>query len=160
MDVEEQFRRTVSDYKGGAPALAPRVDKSVTSLQHEANGTGAAKQGLKDSLKIMKVADDYRILFAMAAECGFRCERLPSVADAGGNTAEHGANVAAEFADVLRAYSRTIADGRVSLNELREVRHEIGGLVAALQHMEAHLAARHQVDIEDRPLYAPLRAAA
>ncbi len=47
----------VSDYRGGAVALAPLMGKNPATLSHEVNPNyGAAKLGLEDAIKLSNLA--------------------------------------------------------------------------------------------------------
>jgi hypothetical protein len=151
-------------YPGGAEALAPRLGKAPGSLCHEVRPpkSSSAKLGLVDAVEIMELADDTTPLQLICARFGGMFVRLPQLNEAHENTMAHTARVAAEFADVLRVVSETMADGRVSANEVREIERQSGELFTAVQRMLTHMQALHEAgkppEVE-RPLYAPLRAA-
>jgi len=143
MNIDDAAYHTVHDYPGGAAALAPRMGKSASSLSHEvkppANST--AKLGLRDAQRIMVFTGDLRILQAQAAELGQLCLPMPTVSDAGDQSAEHLSALAREFADVLSDVAMTLADGKVTDNEMARIERSFGEMVAAGQKMLVHLGA-------------------
>lgn len=137
----------IHDYPGGANALAPRIAKNPTTLCHEARGQGTAKLGLADALKMSAMTGDPRILNAFAGELGYAVIPLHASAAAEGGLERLG-QLAQEFADVVRTTGTALADGRVTVTELKRVEREWADLVACGQGLIAHLA---QVNAEGRP---------
>lgn len=155
MNVLDAAYHTVHDYPGGAAALALRLGKSCSSLSHEVKppAGSTAKHGLLDAVKIMQLAGDYRVLHAIAAQCGGMFVPLPELAEE--SPCAHGvARVAREFADVMGEVASSMADAVVSDNELARIERAWGELLQAGQGMLAHIAALNEAG---KP--APLRVA-
>jgi hypothetical protein len=132
-------------YPGGATALAPRLDKSSTTLCHEVRPPhgSSAKLGLMDAIEIMELTDA-RPLQLICQRFGGMFVPLPQLGSQHENTMAHTAAVATEFSDVLREVSIKLADGHVSDNDLRSIQKEWGELLSAGQAMLAHLAALNE----------------
>lgn len=155
VDVMDAARNVVEDYPGGAVALAPRVSKTPATLSHEVHESGFAKLGLRTAVKITKRTRDLRILNAFAADCGCMVLPLPSaLAVEGSDSMALVSKLAGEFNDVVQAYVKAMADGKVKGNELHDIRRQWGELQVAGQRLVAHAEALHEAG---RP--AHLRAA-
>ena len=150
MNVRDAAYHLVHDYPGGAEALAPRLGKRANSLSAEvtpnpvlgSHGRPAAKLGLLEAMAIMQMANDHRVLHAMAAELGYLNIPLPQVLDEdedsdAATAAQRLGDLAREFAEVMGAAVAGLADGRLSDRELRQVEHEWGQLVAQGQSLLA-----------------------
>lgn len=148
MNVRDAAYHLVHDYPGGADALGPRLGKRGSSLSAEvsmhpvtnADGRPTAKLGVADAMKAMHMSGDHRLLHAMSAELGYLNVPLPPMpgdeddAD-GAAAAQRMGELAREFAEVMGAAVTTMADGRVSDNELARVEAEWGQLVARGQQL-------------------------
>lgn len=136
----------VKDFVGGAAALAAMLpNKSGTTLSHEINPhCHHAKLGLDDAVRISVLANDPRILHAFAAE--MNCLVIPlAVPDPGGQCAfARTAALAREFGELMGELTTTLADGQVTLNELRRTEREAGELVAALHLVLAEVRGIHE----------------
>ncbi len=137
----------VHDYPGGSIALAPRIDKSSTTLSHELTQTGSSKLGLMTALKITQLTGDMRILNAFASNCKCMVIQLP---DEGMevNSYQQLANLAREFSEFVQSVSESVSDGSVTDNELDRVRQELGQLVVAAQKIDSHLAS---INLNSKP---------
>ena len=103
--------------------------QAASTLCHELDPDYAmAKLGLADAVKITKRTRDLRILQAFAADCGQYVLPLPDL-EAGGDVTEHIIRCTKEFSDYLQAFSASMADGRVTDNELARCQKELGELV-------------------------------
>jgi hypothetical protein len=150
MNTLDAARYLMRAYPGGADSLAPRLDKSSTTLRHEVAAHGAYKLGLLDAEEITQMALEQHvpnamaILHAMATNCGAMVIALPSghtaVADA---TYQDLAAAAKSFADFVAVSAQAPADGRVTGNELRDVDRELGALIACAHRVRGGLAAMH-----------------
>lgn len=130
-DVYDAFYLTVHEYKGGPAALAPRCGLNANTLQLKANPNVETHQpNLKDAVAVMVGACNYRVLHAMAAAVGHVA--LPVVQVAEGDVAERLAAIGAEVGDVFREATATIRDDRITANERRRMRKEVGEAIAAL----------------------------
>ena len=145
MNVLAAAYNVVSDYKGGAAALAPLLGKVGSTLSHEVSPTcPTAKFGLLDAVKITAFSGDWRILQAFAAEVGALVVPIHSNAGGEADTLAALGRMAKEFADLVSATGETMADGKVSDNELTRLERETGDLVAAAQHVLALARARNE----------------
>lgn len=145
MNVLTAAYNVVSDYRGGAVALAPLLGKSPSSLSHEVSPTCAhAKLGLLDAVKITAFSGDWRILHAFAAEVGALVVPIHSNAGGEAETLAALSRMAKEFADLVGATGLAMADGQVSDNELALLEREAGDLVAAAQQVLALARARNE----------------
>lgn len=132
MDLVDVAALTV-EAAGGAKAVAGRIGKGVSALQHELNPAlgGNFKLGLRTAETIMHRTGDYRILQAMAQNCGFMVLPLPQLGEESSEISDKMADLAREFADVVGAVATAIRnDGKVSDNELHEITRQWSELMA------------------------------
>lgn len=123
----------VHDYPGGSKSLAPRLNKSQHTLNHEVAGDGSAKLGIVDACKITQLTKDMRILHAFAEACGHLCIPMPgAVAIQNGNVMQALAESSREFAELCQEVCGVMADDDVSDNDLARVEKARGELVAQL----------------------------
>lgn len=135
MNVMTAAYNVVADYPGGAVALAPQLGKNPATLNHEVSARSThAKFGLADAVKVTHFTGDWRILEAFASEVGALV--IPIAGHAGGEVEALG-KMAREFAELVGVTGETMADGRVSDNELARLEGEAGDLVAALNRVLA-----------------------
>lgn len=133
----------VHDAPGGAAALSVRLGRNPATLSHEISGHGSAKLGLVEAVKITLMTGDIRILNAFAASCGCMVVPLPAV-DASGSTVTQIGQLAKEFGDVVNEVMLSVADGRVSANELHRCEREFGELVACGQVVMQQIRTLHE----------------
>lgn len=122
----------VHDYPGGSPSLAPRLNKSPTTLSHEVTATGTAKLGLIDAVKITGLSGDLRILQAWAIEAGQMLVALPSISGQSEECLAMVSSMAKEFSDLLSVAAESLADNNVSDNEIERIEREAGELFSAV----------------------------
>lgn len=148
MNLADAIYATVHEYPGGAESLGPRLGKRGTSLSaevqirtaaevaamHEAGRT-VPKFGVLDALKTMRFANDRRILTAMALELGCMVVQLPELDADETPAAADVAQVAERFSKLMGGVVLSLADNRVTDNELHEVERQASILVAATQRM-------------------------
>lgn len=148
MNVLDAAHHVVNDYPGGAQSLAPRMGKAASSLSHETTGSGTAKLGLLDAVKITQLTGDNRILHAYAQACNALVIPLAAPnSDTPDHVFERMAQVAKEFSDVITAVSHAAADGRVTGNELATVEREWGELVQVGASLMGMLQAMHAAGV-------------
>jgi hypothetical protein len=127
MSVRDAAYHTVHDYPGGSAALAPRMGKTPSTLCHEVAPRqmpgSTAKLGLLDAVALMEMTGDHRIMHAVAQRLGGMFVPLASVDDEA-RDASHLADLAREFAHVVEAVASSLADGRITDNELGRVTRE------------------------------------
>lgn len=120
-------------YPGGAAALALRMGRNATTLQHELRGTGTAKLGLEDAAALTAFACDRRILAAWAAEEGQLLLPMPVISDVDASQCMRRLSATAqEFADLVAVATADLSDNQVSDNELARIEREASELYAAI----------------------------
>lgn len=145
MQVLDAAYHVGNDYPGGSTSLAPRMGKGASTLSHETTGTGNAKLGLIDAVKMTQLTGDLRILHAYAEACGAIVIPLPAQAhEASADVFTHLADTAREFSDVVASISAAAADGKITRNELASVEREWGELVSQGASLVSLLQAKHQ----------------
>lgn len=122
----------VHDYPGGSKSLAPRLNKSSSTLSHEVAGEGSAKLGLVDAQRITQLTGDHRILHAFAESCGCLVLPLPSTNEDCGHVLQRLAQTSREFSDLCAEVAASLSDGRISDNELERIELERAELLAEL----------------------------
>lgn len=132
----------VHDYD--TEALARLLGKARGTLCHEVNPPqgSSAKFGLLDAVRVTLKTRRYDILFAYAEVCNFVCTPLPAAIEGDASTQEilvKSSTMAKEFADSVAVLNQSLADGRVTGNELRQFDEE------SLQMIEAVIAVRNAV---------------
>ncbi len=155
MNVADACFHTVHDYPGGAESLGPRIGKRGTSLSAEVQQRSAAdvaamqaagrtvpKFGILDAERVMKLSKelgrpDLRILSALAASMGCMVLQLPEMDGEESPAAADVAEVAREFGALMGRVAQSLADGKVTDNELAEVERQAGVLIASMQHLLA-----------------------
>lgn len=142
MSVADAAFHTVHGYPGGAAALGLRMGKSNLSGEVNPN-VKTAKLGLEDAVRVMLLADDYRILYAMAADC----RHFPPVPMPDGLSLDATpcmqtlSETAKEFSDVVSTVAAGLADGRVTDNDLADALREWSELIVKGQVLMQQLAA-------------------
>ncbi len=135
----------VHDYPGGAPSLAPRLNKSPTTLCHEVTATGTAKLGLLDAVKLTGFSCDLRILQAWAMQAGQMLLPLPSDGKQSDECLAHVSSSAKEFSELIAAAADSLVDGQVSDNEMDRIEREAGELFAAVHGLIKSMRERNQL---------------
>lgn len=147
MNSLDAARYLMRAYPGGADALAPRLDKTPTTMRHEVAGSDKYKLGLVDAEAMTQMAieahvpNPLAILNAFAANCGAMVVALPNMSFAEGSTFEDLSSAAKEFAEFVSVAASAAADGKVTGNELRDVDRELSHLMACAQRVRNGLAA-------------------
>lgn len=145
LDVMDAARNLAEDYRGGAVALAARIDKNPNTFAHELGEQATAKLGLRTAVKMSKRSGDLRILNAFAAELGCMVLQLPEALMVEGNDAARDLGaMAKEFAEVVAEVMQSQSDGRVTENELAAIRRQWAELLAAGQKTLHTLAQQHE----------------
>lgn len=145
MSLIDAAFNVVHDYPGGAMSLGPRVGKSTTTLSAEVAGSGSAKFGLVDALKVTQLTGDLRILQAFALACGQMLVPLPNdyVVSDDASTLALLARMSKEFGDVVVQVAVNLNDGVVTDNGLRKVVREAGELIAVVHAVCVSMQARN-----------------
>ena len=138
--------RVVHRYPGGADSLAPRLtSKSSTTLCHEVKGTGTAKFGLLTAVEVTDFSGDLGILQAWATHAGQMLLPLPSLPGTEDDDCmQRLAASAKEFGEFMAEVSTTLADGKVSDNELARIEREAGEMFATVRATLEVLRQRNQ----------------
>lgn len=148
MNAEIAALNLVQDFKpGGASALGPLIGKAAGTLSHEVDPNfRGAKLGLADAVKLTLITGDRRILEAFAAEAGCIVIKVhdPAADMEGGEAMAALGRVAKEAADYVALTCDSLADGRVTENELLRLEREAGELMGAVQGVLALARARHE----------------
>lgn len=142
MSVLDAALNLARSYPGGARALGSRMGKSNLADELNPNVRGA-KLGLEDAVTMQLLAEDYRVLYVMAAELNhFPPLRLPE----GPGPAEDAcmrtlSGMVKESADVVSATVEALSDNDVSDNELARFDKEWGELIMKGQLLRQQMAA-------------------
>lgn len=144
MSVADAAYNVVHDYPGGAAALQVRMGK--TNLSGEVNpNVKTAKLGIEDAVTLQILANDYRILYAMAADCRhFPPLPMPDGLDlAEDQCMRTVSELVKESADVVTATVESLADHEVSDNDLARFERECSELMVKLQQLRQQLARKN-----------------
>ncbi|MBI3096367.1 MAG: hypothetical protein HYY97_15975 [Rhodocyclales bacterium] len=145
MNTIDAAHRICAEFPGGAEALAHRLHMRPAVLRAKCNPNGPAngstyQLGIIDAARMQAVAGRFDILHAFADECGFMATPLPYVH---GDDLPHAlATTCAEFGDYLREVDRAMKDGRVTLNEVKRLEHELTEMMAAAVALQAMLTGK------------------
>lgn len=125
-------------------SMARLLGKARGTLCHEVSPPqgSSAKFGLLDAVRVTMKTRDYRVLLAFAEVCNFACLPLPTVVEGDASTQDilaKSSAMAKEFAESIAVLNQSLADGRVTGNELRRFDDE------SLQMIEAIIAVRNAV---------------
>ena len=122
---------TAQDYPGGVPALALRMGVSANTLQHKLNVNNTTHRlTLQEAEQLLHLTGDTRITQALAAVTGG--VYLSQQALEQSTPMAQAMCLVKEFGDVLGSVNAAVADGVVTLNELRQCEREVAELMAAL----------------------------
>jgi hypothetical protein len=90
------------------------------------------------------VRDSLAPLTAAAVNAGAVLFKLPESPPEGSPTFKCLADAAKQFGDFMSTAAEALADGKISLNELRDIERKFGALVAMGQTSIANMAAIHE----------------
>lgn len=134
----------VRQYPGGIAALAARLGKNPQVLAHKTNPNRRDfNLSVEEAVEIQAMAGDYRILFAMATDLGFRCVKLEADIDRGGVMENLSASVA-DMGNLMTSVSSSIADGLVTNPEMADIDNRLAQLQNHLVELRGHLAANNR----------------
>lgn len=144
MSVSDAAYNVVHDYPGGAAALQLRMGKSNLSGEVNPN-VKTAKLGIEDAVALQILANDYRILYAMAADCRhFLPVPMPDgLEQSDEQCIKTVSELVKESADVVTATVESLADGEISDNDLARFDRECGELMVKVQQLRQQLATKH-----------------
>lgn len=161
MDVLTAAFNVAHDFEGGVVALAPRMGKNPTSLNQEVGRVGMAKLGLNDAVKMTLVTQDFRILDAYNLVCGRMSVPLPELLDLQNDDCMRAlAETSREFGELCSEVCKSLNDGTINDNELKDIQREAGHMIATLNGLVAAVTARNREGKPGQGVQAPaLRAA-
>lgn len=146
MNIIDSAYQTVHDYPGGSESLAPRIGMSPAVLRNKVNPNNSTHHlSLAEANSIMGVTGDDRLLHALAAEHGYTLQRTD--APESGSVICAFLEVAAQKGDLSELIRDTLADQRVSPNELAAIER----VCAAMQAATAALAAAARAAVMPAP---------
>ena len=147
--LRDQALNLARAYPGGAAALALRMRKNPTTLNHELVGQGSAKLGLEDAATITALTGDLRVLEAWNAEHGLVVIRMPQLPTGPvGSCLDKLSSTAREFSELVTEVAADMGDNRLSDNELQRIEREAAELLAAVHQLLG--AARELNALEHR----------
>lgn len=121
MNVIDAAHKTVHDYPGGSPSLAPRIGMSAAVLRNKVNPHNEVNHlTLAEADELMAVTGDHRILHALAAQHGYVLQKADDVT-AGASLLQVllSANAAeGNFDSVLQ---EALSDGKITPNEMKAI---------------------------------------
>lgn len=136
--LESAIYSTVNGYvdpvtkQRGATALAPRVGMVPGTLSNKANPLQEHQLTCAESIPVQLVANDFRILYALAQSLGHGTYKLPNAATVSDvellNTY---CELHARVGDMAQQIRSSLRDGRVQLAELPPLRAAFDALVRA-----------------------------
>lgn len=141
MSLQDAFYRTVHDYPGGCESLAPRMGMTPAVLRNKANpNTTQNVVTLRDADMAIGLTGDFRLLHALCANHGHVAIPVEAEGHAGDLAVlELVTQVWAANGNVGAAVDATLADGRVELREIKDVRAAIYRTQQAMLSMLARL---------------------
>jgi hypothetical protein len=141
MNIQDAFYGTVHGVQGGCEALAVRLGMSPAILRNKANPHALAnKPMLDDADRIMGITGDFRILHALAQNHGHLCIQVDeSVTASDMAVLELVTQVWSANGEVGAGVNATLADGRVELAEVENVRQAVYRAQKALLELVARL---------------------
>lgn len=127
--VEGAIYETVNGYvdaasrKRGATALAPQLGMLPATLSNKANPLQDHQLGLRESIPLQLVANDFRILYAYSQALHHVAYKLPAIADASDvELLDQYAGMHADLGDMATAVRDSLRDGNVTRDEVRQIR--------------------------------------
>lgn len=125
-------------------ALAPRLGVNGMTLSHQVNpnNTNRNSLSLERSVEIQTFTQDFRILYAMARALGHVCIQVDEVEEQ--NVLASIAETVKEFSGYLTSVTESVADNRVTDNEMREIDNHLCTLVTQANNLRAIVASLNQ----------------
>lgn len=140
MSIQDAAYWTGRDYPGGIKALAERIGH--TNLSDELNPhRRGAKLGLQTAVDMQLFSGDYRILYAMAAECRhFPPLPMPDAVASDTPCLAQLSKLAFEFSSLVGEVTTDLGDNKVTTSGLAEIVKRWMALVACGQGLVQQLA--------------------
>jgi hypothetical protein len=147
MSVLDAAYWTGREYPGGIVALAQRLGRPNLSDELNPNRP-TAKLGLATAVDMQLMSGNYRILYAMAAECRhYPPLPMPEGASADAPCLRQVSALAGEFAETMQVVTASLGDNRITDNELQAARRAWQALIVCgqglMQSLEAMNAELH-----------------
>lgn len=152
LSIRDAAYYTVHEYAPGTVALAARMKLNQQTLCHKVNPNNTNRNNLtlEEAVTLQLMTEDHRILFSMASLLGYFCVAQRAGAD--GNVTTDIAQTMQDLGDMLKTVSASIADGRVTDRELREVDHAVLQLMGDLNHLRGRLADMNELTRSTKPV--------
>jgi hypothetical protein len=152
LSIRDAAYYTVHEYAPGTVALAARMNLNQQTLCHKVNPNNTNRNNLtlEEAVTLQLMTEDHRILFSMACLLGYFCVIQGGAAE--GNVTTDIAQTMQDLGDMLKTVSASIADGRVTDRELREVDHAVLQLMGDLNHLRGRLADMNELTRSTKPL--------
>jgi hypothetical protein len=129
MNVQDAAFITGHDYPGGAESLGPRIGVGGMVLSHKLNPNNKTHHlTLAETMRIMTLTGDMRILHAMCSELQYMAIPLPTVGDVDVMAAMTA--TISDFGAYIKASSDALQDNKVTKLELRNINKKMGNLMA------------------------------
>ena len=141
MTPADALYKTVSNYPGGAEALAPRLGMSPQILRNKANPNNHTHHpNLNDIEQIMSFTGDVSVLHSLAKSQNYTCTQILAEGEANDMAVlEHISKVWKTNGHVGNEVHCALEDGRVSVHELARIRDAIHRTTTALHSMYKRL---------------------
>jgi len=148
MNILDASRRQARSYPGGIDAVAPRLDKSASTMEKELRGAPGFKWGAFDAAELSRMCTELQTVDALAYPTAVAASSqclllpLPSVPAMPLNECMLAvAKTSMEAHNLVAEACADLADGGISDNELARVDRKLGELVASAQAMRRAFAA-------------------
>lgn len=144
LSVRDAAYHTVHDYPGGAMALSTRLGMNGMTLSHKVNPNNSGRYNLsiEEAVEIQMFTQDFRVLHALARSLGHVCIQVDEVEEQ--SVLFSIAETVKEFSGYLTSVTESVADSRVTDNELRDIDNHLCTLVSQANHLRAVVAAMNQ----------------
>jgi hypothetical protein len=150
MNLRDSVRQMVRNYPGGADAIAPRINKSPSTLEKELRNAAGFKLGVDDAAEITSMSmelgseDARNFLTSWAARLDCFVIPLPGGPVLGDDECmEALAQASREMHELMTEVITSLADGKISDNELVRADRAAAELVSAVQTLRRLLATRN-----------------
>jgi hypothetical protein len=148
MNIRDSTRHMVRAYPGGVDSIAPRIGKSPKTLEKELLGSPGFKLGAEDAHELQLLchaAGMPQALVALTNQAAqLDCLLVPMPPSMDVNTSqsmEALAKTSREAAELIAEGCTSLADGKVSDNELKRYDRALAELVVAGQALRSAMAA-------------------
>ncbi|RCS59732.1 phage regulatory CII family protein [Parvibium lacunae] len=144
MGVKTAAHHTVHGFPGGAMALASAIGISSGVLSNQVSLTRPQDNlSLVSAMRVMRATENYSILNAMAQELGHVVMQV-GVAHLDQPHAQMMARLFKEVGEAVSALAQSLADGKVSRNEMMNIHTEVDQSIVML--IEAKQMAQRLYD--------------